>query len=324
MPTAGGKWYDVRRITLPASGEVPVNYEFRPDQISVLAETATVAGIEFIIDGAQGGGSIPLYGQGPIAFPGLSENQSIRIRNLDTAVRVIRLVAQQGYQPTQLVAPITFVRPGSVEIQSQLIYEASTMIDLNYVFLHVGRFVIIIVLMLTENWDVSEVVGVTAGGTAGINLFTRRNSPGARYSGSVTAWIVDRLGSAPMPIVLDINPLPTLDAEIYTQTFSFMDGIRAGNVDTGVCADGVANIPLAVVGDDDLSRTFAVGGTRGANAFAEGTGAPVWDGQHFINGVATRRVFMHHRGGAGAMNLQYNFAALNVSSIAGALEITTT
>lgn len=111
VPTSGKQWYDVRKITVPLAGEVVINYTFHPDQITFVSEAVIFGSIEIYMDGAQGGASIPLYAQGPLIVPGLSDSQHIRLVNNASVAHTLRVVAQKGFPPTNIIAPTTISNP---------------------------------------------------------------------------------------------------------------------------------------------------------------------------------------------------------------------
>jgi hypothetical protein len=103
--------YDIRSIPIAGLGSAQVVYEFQPDEILVTVEEVVLTGIDIFPFGAQGGAGLALRAQGPVVFPGLQNPQSVRFQNLDAVPHSLRVVAQRGLSPTQIVTPTTLTNP---------------------------------------------------------------------------------------------------------------------------------------------------------------------------------------------------------------------
>jgi hypothetical protein len=97
--------FDSQRITVPASGEYPLRYDFQPDSIKFLGYSAFTTRLDIRMRGTQGGNPIPMFGRGPVDLPGVALNQEIILINLDTVDRDVLVIAQKGYAPTILNTP---------------------------------------------------------------------------------------------------------------------------------------------------------------------------------------------------------------------------
>jgi hypothetical protein len=92
--------------TIGALSSLEVAYHFQPDQILAYTDTPLDTGIDIALGGGQGAGLIPLRGQGPASFPGLSPNQRLTLYNLDSSARTVLLIAQRGHLPLTVTAPV--------------------------------------------------------------------------------------------------------------------------------------------------------------------------------------------------------------------------
>ena len=89
-----------------ALSSLEVSYFFQPDQILAYTDAPLTTGIDIALGGGQGAGLIPVRGQGPASFPGLSPNQRLTLYNLDAVARTLLLIAQRGYLPMTVTAPV--------------------------------------------------------------------------------------------------------------------------------------------------------------------------------------------------------------------------
>jgi hypothetical protein len=95
-----------------ALSSLEVSYFFQPDQILAYTDSPLDVGIDIAVGGGQGAGLIPLRGQGPASFPGLSPNQRLTLYNLDSVARTLLLIAQRGYLPITVTAPVETIGGG--------------------------------------------------------------------------------------------------------------------------------------------------------------------------------------------------------------------
>jgi len=100
------KAFVMDEYAIGALSSLEVAYHFQPDQILAYTDSPLDNGIDIAIGGGQGAGLVPLRGQGPASFPGLSPNQRLTLYNLDSTARTVLLIAQRGHLPLTVTAPV--------------------------------------------------------------------------------------------------------------------------------------------------------------------------------------------------------------------------
>src|SRR3972149_8949875 len=104
----------MEEYAVPALGQLEVAFQFQPEQILAYTDPPLTTGIDIAIGGGRGAGRIPLRGQGPASFPGLSPNQRLTLYNLDAVVRTVLLIAQRGHLPLAVTAPVETIATSTI------------------------------------------------------------------------------------------------------------------------------------------------------------------------------------------------------------------
>lgn len=314
------------RVDLAALQTLEKEYDFQPDQImAVSLDAMSGDGIWFFPRGMGGGGGLPLLTQGPLIFPGVVDNQHLRIENREAISRRLILTAQRGYPLAAIQTPTSVAKPTSTLIQSQSVYGPLWTItgDRTHTHLHIGRYVLFAVCGWEYQNPFQNVVinAVAVGGVTATKVAEGvGTNAGAFMKSTVQWWLADVPANNNVNIVVDIITGTTVLQAYYAHAYSFADGIRIGNVDIDALA-GAGTMSLSVVGALSSSTILcmAQAGSDPVAAFTEGAGADVWVAQ-FFNG-ATANGQMHRRVGAGQALFSYTAAANTRSAAAAAIEI---
>lgn len=331
LPVGIAQNFVSERRTVPANGTLRFSYDFKPDQIFFFSPDRSMSnGIYIHLMGMQGAGTIPILAQGPVITPGVSENQEIILTSQEAVAVDLLIVAQRGYPPITVTAPTTLIRPDSVAIQSQLIHEVQSLLQVNTInHNHIGRYILVFWGMHVSEFDTERFTSVTAGGSTGIELFNVREAdttPNRYFTELGAYWIDVAGGDGNLTINCNLSGTPGTKIAHYMQVYSFMDGLRTGNDDTDKKV-GSGTMALSVLGDNENSRTFAVALSLDSGAapyINELSGADVWDPLHKVANYASRWVMSNVREGKGTHTYQYQVSTGTFPAVCAAVEITTT
>jgi hypothetical protein len=260
-----------------------------------------------------------LIGTGMRAFPGKNDQRRIMLRNTGLTSAKLEVIASVGYPATQVVDPVTVAKALSAEIQAQTRYEAVPVVTnpIIYIHPHIGKDVIVDINVQTcGGAGAPDISVVTVGGITATLL-------GKTYlnvaSGGCTGWYIAK-DLAEGNVQVSITTAPAVpNGYCYSQAFSFLAGIRTGNITLQQSV--LANPPaFNVIAQEDGSVVLCSGGDYGIGAIlSETSGAPGFDPVHGM--MNNSWVGMWRREGKGTMTFDFLMGAVPTCFTAGALEI---
>jgi len=270
--------YLITEHELSASGQVEVAYAFKPDQILAYTDTPLDIGVDIQVAGSQGGGTVPLRGQGPASFPGVSENQVVVLRNLDLIDRTILLVAQKGLLPTSIVGPSVAARPSAISPISETYHRTASGTVHTFVHSHKssGLLLVYVTLQGVAGGVTINISSVTANGQAMTQKQHQAVALGA--TARVTAGLYSLLDVAAGDITIVVTTSGSAQVGAWALTFDAR--ISIGNT-TGGTANAAA-LTITNVGQLSTSKHYAaivvrdlgVAITEAAGADLEFRGSP--------------------------------------------------
>jgi hypothetical protein len=245
------KYFAMDEVELDGSGSREFTYSFQPDQILAYTDEPLEIGVDIALGGAQGAGLIPLRGQGPASFPGLSPNQRLTLYNLDSVARTVLLIAQRGHLPTAVVAPTSLAKPTSIDYQSITSYAVGMQVGATFNHTHVGANLLILVSTSSDIITARTVTAVSVAGKAATSMGQQVNSAGPGNGPTASIWWVEAV--APGEVQVIVTWAGNASPQIWVLSFS--DRVDAANNNS---AQGTGIINLDVVGQQTTSRLYAL------------------------------------------------------------------
>jgi hypothetical protein len=308
------KYFVAEDYELGPLGEMEVSYQFQPEQVLAYTDVPLDIGIDFRVDGAQGGGAIPLRGQGPVSFPGLSANQRLRIINRDLVARTVMLFAQKGHLPLSVVGPSVAAKPSSISPQLATPYSVAGIGNSFTTTINHNGGPLVLLTLITKAAGTCSVTSLTAAGWP-IPLLAQRQSGNGNIRTHAAVWA--RTADIPAGVVTLQGTMSSVaNDSLLVYCLSMLAGVGVGNSLAGGNDTGAAfsmDLPVQAQG---VWATYACAVAGGA--FTEGTSAQLV----FSETLAGRPHYIYrHAGTSGPLTSSFSFGASAARPSGAALEL---
>jgi len=277
--------YQVDTITVPASGQVEHSYGFQPDQVLVYSDDLLDTGVNILVGGAQGGGTIPLRGQGPAVFPGVQDNQVLTFFNLDTVARELLVIGQRGLLPTAITGPVVLSSAGEPAPTNMTRVGITTNNPIVFTHEHIGDGPLVVLAQLRSSIATARTVSTVTAGATSLTKKEERTAATTGTSPTSSVWYVASLAAGTYTITITCSGAL---ANSQGWAISWGTGVAMGNTGgAGANATTIAptvtgqytkSVLLCLSGNNRYQGDYLVNETGGAIKLFDGAdlGAGVW------------------------------------------------